>query len=142
MCIKPGRSSMICSGKLPILSENLIDAALTQRRIMEGDFNAPLSRYGYAQSQCSHDEVDKFFQDFVHSTHGTLIKSEAHTCRDFLRESSVSLDHIIACINTCTIQSSTSKVHWVGAECNDHACISCTVGGDLLTYGKGQVVGG
>ena len=36
----------------------------------------------------------------------------------------------------------TSKVHWVGAECNDHALISCTVGGDLLTYRKDQVVGG
>ena len=40
------------------------------------------------------------------------------------------------------MQSATSKVHWVGAECNDHAFISCTVGGDLLTYRKGQVVGG
>ena len=29
-----------------------------------------------------------------------------------------------------------------GAECNDHALISCTVGGDLLTYRKGQDVGG
>jgi len=60
--------------------------------------------------------------------------------------SSASLDHIITwnltCTNTCTMQSSTSKVHWVGAECNDHALISCTVGGDLLTYHKGQVVGG
>ena len=40
------------------------------------------------------------------------------------------------------MQGSTSKVHWVGAECNDHAFVSCTVGGDLLTYRKGQVVGG
>jgi len=32
--------------------------------------------------------------------------------------------------------------HWVGAECNDHALIACAVGGDLLTYHKGQVVGG
>ena len=40
------------------------------------------------------------------------------------------------------MQSSTSKVHWVGAECNDHALISCTVGGDLLTYREGQVVSG
>ena len=40
------------------------------------------------------------------------------------------------------MQSSTSKVHWVGAECNDHALISCTVGGDLFVYRKGQVVGG
>ena len=40
------------------------------------------------------------------------------------------------------MQSATSKVHWVGAECNDHALISCTVGGDLLMYRKGQVVGG
>ena len=90
--------------------------------------------------------MDKFFQDFVHSTHGTLIESEAHTRRDLLRGSSASLDHIITWnltyTNTCTMQSSTSKVHSVGAECNDHALISCTVGGDLLTYRKGQVVGG
>jgi len=90
--------------------------------------------------------VDKLFQDFAHSTHGTLIESEAHTRRDLLRGSSASLDHIITwnltCMNKCTMQSSTSKVHWVGAECNDHALISCTVGGDLLTYRKGQVIGG
>ena len=53
------------------------------------------------------------------------------------------VDHIISwnlmCTNTCTMQSSTSKVHRVGAECNDHALISCTVGGDLLTYRKGQI---
>jgi len=30
----------------------------------------------------------------------------------------------------------------MGAECNDHAIISFTVGGDLLTYRKSQVVGG
>jgi len=83
--------------------------------------------------------VNKFFQDFVHSTHGTLIESEAHTRRDLLRGSSASLDHIITWNLTCT---NTSKVHWVGAECNDHALISCTVGGDLLTYRKGRVVGG
>ena len=86
-----------------------------------------------------------FSQDFVHSTHGTLIESEAHTRSDLLRGSSASLDHIITwnlTCNTCTMQSSTSKVHWVGAECNDHALILCTVGGDLLTYHKGQVVGG
>jgi len=40
------------------------------------------------------------------------------------------------------MQSSTSKVHWWGAECNDHALILCTVSGDLLTYRKVQVVGG
>ena len=27
-----------------------------------------------------------------------------------------------------------SKVHWVGSERNDHALISCTVGGNLLAY--------
>jgi len=67
-------------------------------------------------------------------------------CRDLLRGSSASLDHIITwnltCTNTCTMQSSTSKVHLVGAECNDHALISYTFGGDLVTYRKGQVVGG
>ena len=65
-----------------------IDTALTQRRIMGGDFNAALSRYGYAQTTSAlYDnlKVDKFFQDFVHSTHGTLIESEAHTRRDLLR---------------------------------------------------------
>jgi endonuclease/exonuclease/phosphatase family metal-dependent hydrolase len=133
--------------QVTLLLRAMIDAALTQRRIMGGDFNAALSRYGYAQSTSAlYDKVDKFFQDFVHSTHGTLIESEAHTRRDLLRGSSASLDHIITwnltCANTCTMQSSTSKVHWVGAECNDHALISCTVGGDLLTYRKGQVVGG
>jgi len=121
----------------------MTDAALTQRRIMGGDFNAALSRYGYAQSRRAlYDKVDKFFQDFVHSTHGTLIESEADTRRDLLRGSSASLDHIMTYTNTCTIHSSTSKVHWVGAECNDHASIACTVGGDLLTYRRGQVVGG
>ena len=50
----------------------MIDAALTQQRIVGGDFNAALSRYGYAQStSVLNDQVDKFFQDFVHSTHGT-----------------------------------------------------------------------
>jgi len=40
-------------------------------------------RYGYAQSTSAlYDKVDKFFQDFVHSTYGTLIESEAHTRRD------------------------------------------------------------
>jgi len=125
----------------------MIDAALTQRRIMGGDFNAALSCYGYAQSTSAlNDKVDTFSQDFVHSTHGTLIESKAHTRRDLLRGSSASLDHNItwnlSCTNTCTMQSSTSKVHWVGAECNDYALISCTVGGDLLTYRRGQVVDG
>jgi len=47
----------------------MIDAALTQRRIMGGDFNAALSRYGYAQSTSAlYEKVDKFFQDFVQST--------------------------------------------------------------------------
>ena len=110
---------------------------------MGGDFNAALSRYGYAQSVSAlYDKVDKFFLDFVHSPHETLIESEAHTRRDLLRGSSTSLYYIITwnltCTNTCTIR----KVHWVGVECNDHALISCTVGGDLLTYRKGRVVGG
>jgi len=133
--------------QVTLLLRAVIDAVLLQRRIMGGDFNAALSRYGYAQSiSALYDKVDKFFQDFVHSMHGTLIESEAHTRRDLLRGLRASLDHIITwnltCTNTCTMQSSTSKVHWVGAECNDHAFISCTVGGDLLTYRKGQVVGG
>jgi len=63
-------------GKSPSFSAMIV-AALTQRRIMGGDFNAALSRYGYAQSTSAlFDKVDKFFQDFVHSTHGTLIESE------------------------------------------------------------------
>jgi len=133
--------------QVTLLLRAMIEAALTQRRIMGGDFNAALSRYGYAQSTSAVcDKVDKFFQAFVHSTHGTLIESEAHTCRDLLRGSSTSLEHIITwnltCTSICTMQSSTSNVHWVGAECNDHALMSCTVGGELLTYRKGQVVGG
>ena len=133
--------------QVTLLLRAMIDAALTQRRMMGGDFNTALSRYGYAQSTSALcDKVDTFFQDFVHSMHGTLIESEAHTRRDLLRGSSASLDHIITwnftCTNTCTMQSSTSKVHWVGAECNGDALIPCTVGGDLLTYRKGQVVGG
>jgi len=126
----------------------MIVAALTQRRIMRDDLNAALSCYGYAQSTSAlHDKVDKFFQDFVHSTHGTLIESEAHTRRDLLRGSGASLDHIITwnltCTNTCTMQSSTSKLHWVGAECNDHAIISCTVSGDLYNeMSTGQYASG
>jgi len=116
-----------------LLLRAMIVAALTQQRKMGGDFNAALSRYGYAQSTSAlYDKVDKNFQDFVHSTHGTLIESEAHTRRDFLRGSSASLDNIISwnltCTNICTMQSPTSKVHWVGAECNEHALILCTVG--------------
>jgi len=109
--------------QVTLLLRAMIDAALMQRRIMGGDFNAALSRYGYAKSTSAlYDKVDKFFQDFVHSTHGTMIESEAHTRRDLLRGSSASLNHIITwnltCTNTCTMQSSTSKVDWVGAECN------------------------
>ena len=48
-----------------------------------------------------------------------------------MRKSSASLDHIIAW--NLTIESS-SEVHWVGSNSNDHALISCTVGGGLLTY--------
>jgi len=118
--------------QVTLLLRAMIDAALTQRRIMGVDFNAALSRHGYGQSKTAlNDKVDKFFQDFVHSTNGTLIESEAHTRRD----------RNLTCTNTFTMQSSTCKVHWVGAECKDHALISYTVGGDLLTYRKGQVVG-
>jgi len=35
----------------------MTDAALTQRRIMGGDFNAALSRYGYAQSTSARGNV-------------------------------------------------------------------------------------
>jgi len=66
--------------QVTLLLRARVDAALTQRRIMGGGFNAALSRYGYAQSTSAlHDKVDKFFQDFLHSTHGALIESEAHT---------------------------------------------------------------
>ena len=103
--------------QVTLLLRAMIDAELTQRRKMGGDFNVALSRYGYAQSTGAlYDKVDKFSQDFVHSTHGTPIESEAHTRRGLLRGSSASLDHIITwnltCTNTCTMQSSTSKVHW------------------------------
>jgi len=92
---------------------------------MGGDSNAAHSRCGYAQSTSALYDKVNFFQDFVHFKHGTLIESEAHTRRDLLRGSSTSLDHIITwnltCTNACTMQRSTSKV---------------------LTYRKGQVVGG
>jgi len=39
------------------------------------------------------------------------------------------------------MQCSSSKVHRVGAECNYHALVLCTVSENLLTYCKGQVVG-
>jgi len=69
--------------QVALLLRAMIDAALTQQRIMGGDFNAALSRYGYARStSVLYDKVDKFFQDFVHSTNGTLIESEADTRRD------------------------------------------------------------
>jgi len=105
--------------QVTLLLRVMIDAALTQRQIVGADFNAALSRYGYAHSTSAlHDKVNKFFQDLVHSTHGTLIESEVHTRRDVLRGSSALLDHVITwnltCTNTCTMQSSTSKVHgWV-----------------------------
>jgi len=52
--------------QVTLLLRAMIDTAPTQRRIMGGDFNAALSRYGYAQSTSAlHDKVDKFFQDFV-----------------------------------------------------------------------------
>ena len=76
---------------------------------MAGDFNTALSRYGYAEStRALYDKVDKFFQDFVHSTHGTLIESEVHTHRNLLKGSRASLDHMIAwnlpCMNKRTMQ--------------------------------------
>jgi endonuclease/exonuclease/phosphatase family metal-dependent hydrolase len=104
----------------------MIDAAPGQRRVMGGDFNAAVSRHGYAETMRPHFErVDKQFQDFVKSTGRTLIDSVAHTRRDLVRKSSASLDHIIAW--NLTIESS-SEVHWVGSNSNDHASISCTVG--------------
>jgi len=89
--------------KVTLLLRAMIDTALTQRQIMRSDFNVALSRYGYAQSTSSlYDKVDTFFQDFVHSTHGTLIESEVHTRRDLLRGSNASLDHIITWNLKCT----------------------------------------
>jgi len=74
----------------------MMDAAITQRQIQGSDFNVALSRYGYTKStRALHDKVDKFCQNFVHSTHGTLIELEAHTRRNFLRGSSASLDNIM-----------------------------------------------
>jgi len=44
-----------------------------------------LPRYGYIKStNALYDNLDKFSQDFVRSTHGTLNESEAHTRRDLL----------------------------------------------------------
>ena len=109
--------------QVTLLLRAMIDAALTQRRIMGGDFNAALSRYGYAQSASAlYDKVDKFFQDFVHSTHGTLIESEVHTRRDLVRGSSASLDHIITwnltCTNTCTISGKAQQANCIGCVQN------------------------
>jgi len=97
-----------------------------------------------------YETVNKLFQDFVQSTHGTLIESKVHTCRDLLSRSNVSLDHIMTWnltgMNTAIMQNSGSTVHWVGAECNDHVMISYTVGGDLFMCwnlkGKAQDSGG
>jgi len=68
----------------------------------------------------------------VHSTHGTLIESEAHTRRDVLKGSTVSLDHIITwnlapmnTVVTCTMQAQRAKfTGWV--QNADHAIISCS----------------
>jgi len=50
--------------QVTLLLRAMIGAALTQRRIMGGVFNAALSRYGYAQSTSAlYDKVDKLFQD-------------------------------------------------------------------------------
>ena len=45
-------------------------------------------------------------------------------------------------MNTFTMQSSTSKVHSVVAECNDHTFKSCTVSGDLRTYRNSKGLSG
>jgi len=98
--------------QVTLLLRAMIDAALTRRQIMGGDFNAALSCYGYAQSASAlYDKVDKFFQDFVHSTHGTLNESEARTRRDLLRGSSSSLDHIIT--HSHAKEHSRSKASWI-----------------------------
>jgi len=53
----------------------MIDAALTQRRIMRCDFSAALSGYAYAKSTPElYDKADKFLEDFVHLKHWTLIE--------------------------------------------------------------------
>jgi len=80
----------------------MIDAAPTQCQITGGDFNVALPRYGYTKSTSAlYDNLDKFSQDFVRSTHGTLNELEAHTRRDLLRGSSASLDHIFTWNLTC-----------------------------------------
>ena len=75
--------------------------------------------------------------DFIESVKGKLVQSEAHTRKDRPgRGSSASLDHIITWNLTSGDMAEVprSKVHWVGSERNDHALISCTVGGNLLAY--------
>ena len=63
----------------------MIQAAPGQRRVMGGDFNAAVSRAGYAESKRSRfEKVDEQFQGFVRSTGGTLIESVAHTRRDLV----------------------------------------------------------
>ena len=112
----------------------MIDASPGQRRIMGGNFNAAVSRHGYAESTRSRFErLDKQSQHFVKSTGGILIEAVAHTRRDLVRGSSATLDHSGIIAWNLTIESK-SEVCCVGPDCNDHALISCTIGGGLLTY--------
>ena len=76
-----------------------------RQRIMARDLNAATSRTGYSISTKSHfEKVDNQFQDFIQRTGGSLIQSEAHTCKDLMGGASLDdiksaiLDHIITWI--------------------------------------------
>ena len=73
-----------------------------RRRIKGGDLYAATSCTGYSISTKSHfEKVDNQFQEFIQRTGGSLIQSEAHTCKDLMGGASLddiksaTLDHII-----------------------------------------------
>ena len=104
------------------------------------------SRTGYSISTKSHfEKVDNQFQEFSNQkTGGSLIQSEAHTCKDLMGGPSLddiksaTLDHIItrnfSNDDTADILAPKSTVHWLGAYANNHALISCTIDEQLLSY--------
>ena len=146
MCIKPRRSDMICSASH--LSSQGNDrrsadvAANNGRRLQHGT----LSLWLCSVYKCAIRQGGQVFPGLraFNAPNPDCIRS-AHTqgSPQGIKRVARPHHHVEPDVHeSCTMQISTSKVHWVGAECNDHALISCTVGGDLLTYRKGQLVGG
>jgi len=96
------------------------------RRIMGGDLNAATSRTGYFISTKSHfEKVDNQFQEFIQRKGGSLIQSEAHTCKYLMCGASLddiksaTLDHIITWNfsndDTAEMPAPKSTMHWLGA---------------------------